>query len=159
MFHVQPQKADIGGHGELLLTWLIGLGLLLGLIWVLVRAAGNWLAMARARAAAGARGPIRVLAQTSLGGSHGLHVVAVGGKTLLLATGEQGVSLIADVDGAAVEDALDDLRQRGRRSFHELLQAALRRRAPGPSAASPESGTEPDVAQAGSASGDGRGDR
>ena len=155
MIDGQTDKADIGGYGELALTWLVALGLLFVLTWLLVRVAGSWLTAARARAAASARGPIRVLARTSLGGAHGLHVVEVGGKTLLLATGERGVRLLTEVDGAVVEDALDDLRRTGRRSFHELFQAALRRRwSPEASPeASPDDAGEPEL---GAAERDGR---
>lgn len=135
MIDAQPGKVDTGGYGELLLTWVVALGLLLALTWLIARFAGSWLAHARARSAASSRAPIRVLAQTALGGGqHELYVVEVGGKTLLLATAERGVSLLTEVDGAVVLSALDRAQQDGRRSFSELFQAALQRRgrAPGP---------------------------
>lgn len=128
MIDGHPDKADVGGHGELLLTWLIALGLLLGLTWLLARVAGKWLAAARARAAVRARGPIRILARAPLSPAHRLHVVEVGGKTLLLASFDGGVSLLAEVDGAAVARALEESRYPDRRSFQELLRAAIARR-------------------------------
>jgi flagellar protein FliO/FliZ len=72
---------------------LLSLGCVLGLIWYANRRLSGS-AVGRARRTA----PMTVVARQALGGKNGLAVVDVAGRRLLLGTGEQGVTLLTELE-------------------------------------------------------------
>lgn len=72
-------------------------------------------------------GPIQRLHHVSLDPRNTLHLVQIGDKALLLASGERGVVLLTEMDADAVARAseLESTDPNGSRSFRELLAAAM----------------------------------
>jgi flagellar biogenesis protein FliO len=107
-------------EGDLLITSLIVLVGVCVAAFVVVRLVGRWLTTARSRGGA----VMAVVARLPLEPRRSLYVVEVAGKTLLVGTSEMGLSLLSELDGAAVQ-----ARAVARPSFGELVRAAwLRRR-------------------------------
>ncbi|KGM08357.1 flagellar biosynthetic protein FliO [Cellulomonas bogoriensis] len=72
---------------------LLSLGCVLGLLWLIARRVQGTSAARRRRAEA-----MTVVGRQSLGGKAGLALVEVGGRRLLLGVGEQGVSLLTEME-------------------------------------------------------------
>ena len=107
-------------YGDLLITSLIVLVGVCVAAFVVVRLVGRWLAAARSQGGA----VMAVVARLPLEPRRSLYVVEVAGKTLLVGTSEMGLSLLSELDGAAVQ-----ARAVARPSFGELVRSAwLRRR-------------------------------
>jgi flagellar biogenesis protein FliO len=87
--------------------------------FVVVRLVGRWLATARSRGGE----VMAVVARLPLEPRRSLYVVEVAGKTLLVGTSEMGLSLLSELDGAAVQ-----ARAVARPSFGELVRSAWQRR-------------------------------
>lgn len=118
-----------GGYGGLLVASLLTL-LLIGVIaWIALRFGLKWLNGARTRATASSEdGVIRLLARASIDAQCGLYVISAGGKTLLLATGTQGVQLLTELDDEVVAHELEMYKRTARRPFRDYLRAAFARR-------------------------------
>lgn len=106
-------------YGDLLITSLAVLAGVCVAAFVVVRLAGRWLATAKSHG-----GDIMaVVARLPLEPRRSLYVVEVAGKTLLVGTSEMGLSLLSELDGAAVQ-----ARAVARPSFGELVRSAWQRR-------------------------------
>ncbi len=126
MLSNEPERVISSGYGDALLTSLLALVLVCAVAWILLRFGLRWLKVTRGHANLRAMdGPIRMLAHAPLDAQHGLHVVGIGDKTLLLATGVQGVVLLAELDGDAVARELELRSGLRPRPFYTFFQAAL----------------------------------
>ena len=156
MSETGPDEAAISGHGDVLLTSLLILLLVLVLGWLLLRFGVAWLRGIRSRALLARDSPIRLLGRASLDAHHGLHVIAAGDKTLLVASSAHGVSVLAELDGEAVARDLERARS-VRRPFQDWLRAALERPrqvpAETPKTRRGPAGTEAELVEAGCESG------
>ncbi|MCG8423326.1 MAG: flagellar biosynthetic protein FliO [Proteobacteria bacterium] len=124
MIETAPTNGLPGGYGEFLLTSLLVLALVCILAWAAVRFGTNRL---RTMARAGQFGPIRIVARAPLEFGHTLYVAEVAGKVVLLATGESGVNLLAELDSHAVDSALAGAAESPARGFAALVCGALGR--------------------------------
>lgn len=106
-------------YGDLLVTSLIVLGAVCVAAFLVVRLVGRFLTTARSRGA----DVMTVVARLPLEPRRSLYVVDVAGKTLLVGTSEMGLSLVSELDGAAVH-----ARAAARPSFGELVGSAWQRR-------------------------------
>jgi|GEM_PF-3037520 len=106
-------------YGDLLITSLVVLAGVCVAAFVVVRLVGRWLATPRSRGG----DVMAVVARLSLEPRRSLYVVDVAGKTLLVGTSEMGLSLLSELDGAAVQ-----ARAIERPSFGELVRSAWQRR-------------------------------
>lgn len=92
-----------GGYGEFLLMSLLVLVVVCLLAWLVLRFGLRRLyPMARP----GNEGPVKVIARVALEARQTLYIVEVGGKTMLLGTGDRPVSLISELDSDAVAAAV-----------------------------------------------------
>ena len=115
-------------YGDLLVTSLLVLGAVCVAAFIAVRVFGRLIATGRTRGAH----IMDVIARVPLEPRRSLYVVEVAGKTLLVGTSEMGLSVLTELDGAAVK-----ARTVPHQSFGELVRAAwTKRRSPRPS--SPE---------------------
>ena len=113
-----PRPEDVpGGYGEFLLTSLLVLVIVCVLAWVVLKFG---LRKLYPGARAGASGPIRVVARLPLEPRQTLHVVEVGGKTLLIGSGDRPASLITELDAEAVAAAVAAAPQP--KSFADVLR-------------------------------------
>src|SRR5579872_5880667 len=110
------------GYGDMLVTSLVVLGVVCVAAVVLVRFAARFMTTGRAR---GAR-VLDVVARMPLEPRRSLYVVEVAGKTLLVGTSEMGLSVLSELDGAAVR-ASDVARP----TFVDMVKAAWARRKKG----------------------------
>lgn len=92
------------GYGLYLLQTLVALGVVCLLAWVVLRFGLRRLYGVGRRD----RPLMRVVDHLSLEPRRSLYLVEVEGKRLLLGTGEQGMSLLTEVDPAPVEPAEED---------------------------------------------------
>lgn len=106
-------------YGDLLITSLVVLAGVCVAAFVGVRLVGRWLATARSHGG----DVMAVVARLPLEPRRSLYVVEVAGKTLLVGTSEMGLSLLSELDGAAVQ-----ARAIARPSFGELVRTAWQRR-------------------------------
>ena len=106
-------------YGDLLITSLVVLVGVSVAAFVVVRLVGRWLATPRSRGA----DVMAVVARLPLEPRRSLYVVDVAGKTLLVGTSEMGLSLLSELDGAAVQ-----ARTLERPGFGELVRSAWQRR-------------------------------
>ncbi len=88
----------VPGSGLLIVKLALSLGLVVGLILVLQKAARKW---GHALGAAGGPEAIRLLSQRSVGPRLSLAVVEVRGRTLLVGISPQGIHAVADLDASA----------------------------------------------------------
>jgi flagellar biogenesis protein FliO len=110
-----------GGYGEFLLTSLLVLVAVCVLAWLAVRFGLRRLGTARADF-----GPVRVVGRVGLEPRRTVYVIEAAGRHLLVATSEAAVSVLAELDGQAVEAALGA--QPRPRSFADALRLAMGRR-------------------------------
>ncbi len=91
----------VPGSGLLILKLALSLGLVVGLILMLQKAARKW-----GRALGAGSGPeaIRLLTQRSVGPRLSLAVIEVRGRTLLVGISPQGIQKVADLDAPATPD-------------------------------------------------------
>jgi len=106
-------------YGDLLITSLVVLAGVCVAAFVVVRLVGRWLATTRSRGG----DVMAVVARLPLEPRRSLYVVEVAGRTLLVGTSEMGLSLLSELDGAAVQ-----ARAVERPSFGELVRTAWQRR-------------------------------
>jgi flagellar biogenesis protein FliO len=106
-------------YGDLLITSLVVLAGVSVAAFVVVRLVGRWLATPRS----GGGDVMAVVARLPLEPRRSLYVVDVAGKTLLVGTSEMGLSLLSELDGAAVRS-----RAVVQPSFGALVRAAWQRR-------------------------------
>jgi flagellar protein FliO/FliZ len=107
-------------YGDTLVTSLVVLVVVCVAALVLVRLAGRALATGRAR---GMR-VLDIVARMPLEPRRSLYVVEVAGKTLLVGTSEMGLSVLTELDAAAVHaHALP------KRTFGDMVKAVWTRRA------------------------------
>ncbi len=92
-----------GGYGEFLLTSLLVLIIVCVLAWVVLRFG---LRRLYPTARLGGAGPIKVIARVPLEARQTLYIVEVGGKTILLASGDRPLNLITELDSDAVAEAV-----------------------------------------------------
>ena len=71
-----------------------------------------------------------MIARLPLEPRRSLYVVAVAGKTLLVGTSEMGLTVLSELDGAAVQARATPVR-----GFADLVRDAMARRRTGPDAA------------------------
>jgi flagellar protein FliO/FliZ len=116
---MQPGQAApaAGGYGELALTALLLVVAVCVVVLVLARYAGRWLA---ARGG-GDEGLVRVRARVPLEPRRALYVIEVGGRTLLVGSSEGGISVLSEVEAAALPRSEP-------RGFAALVAQALARR-------------------------------
>lgn len=76
---------------ELVIRVVVSLALVLGLLWLVARASQR-------RFGGAARSMVRVIARQSLARNSALAVVEVGERVLVVGVGEQGVSLLTELD-------------------------------------------------------------
>jgi flagellar biogenesis protein FliO len=88
----------VPGTGLLLVKLALSLGLVVGLILVLQKAARKW---GHALGAGGGPEAIRLLSQRSVGPRLSLAVVEVRGRTLLVGISPQGIHAVADLDASS----------------------------------------------------------
>jgi flagellar biosynthetic protein FliO len=93
---VQAQVATGSGYGELVLTSLLVLVIVCAVAWLAVRLLGRWMEGRRVG------GGVAVVARVPLEPRRALYVVEAAGRTLLLGSSEMGVTLITELDGAAL---------------------------------------------------------
>ena len=116
-------------YGDLLVTSLIVLGVVCVAAFVAVRVFGRLLSTGRARGAH----LMNVVSRVPLEPRRSLYVVEVAGKTLLVGTSEMGLSVLSELDGAAVE-----ARKVVQPSFSDMVRNAwLRRKGGKPADAKP----------------------
>ncbi len=106
-------------YGDLLATSLLVLVVVCVAAFVIVRIAGRWLGGGRTRGAH----LLDVVARVPLEPRRSLYVVEVAGKTLLVGTSEMGLSVLSELDGAAVR-----ARVVPRQTFADLVRTAWTRR-------------------------------
>jgi len=123
-----------GGYGELLLTSLLVLVAVCVLAWGVIKFGLRRL-YPSARAGAGG-GPIKVLARLPLEPRQTLYIVEVGGKTLLVGSGDRPVNVIAELDADAVTEAVAAAPRP--RSFADVLRRVTGREPPQEPADGPE---------------------
>lgn len=115
-----PGNGAVGAsYGELLTTSLIVLVGVCVVGFVIVRVAARVMLAGRSRGGE----LLGVVARLALEPRRSLYVVEVAGKTLLVGTSEMGLSVLSELDGAAVQ-----ARTAARPSFGELVRAAWTRR-------------------------------
>jgi flagellar protein FliO/FliZ len=119
------QTAVGSGYGEMIVGSLLVLGLVCIGAWLVVRFGARrlWAPVGRGR------GVLDVVARVPLEPRRSLYVVEVGGKTLLVGTSEMGLSVLSELDAAAVR--ADLARPAAVRSFADALRSVLRRGGPG----------------------------
>lgn len=103
----------VPGSGLLMVKLALSLGLVVGLILVLQKAARKW---GHALGASGGPEAIRLLSQRSVGARLSLAVVEVRGRTLLVGISPQGIHAVADLDApspAGVGPRAQDQTERG----------------------------------------------
>lgn len=88
----------VPGSGLLVVKLALSLGLVVGLILLLQKAARKW---GRALGAGGGSEVIRLLSQRSVGPRLSLAVVEVRGRTLLVGISPQGIQAVADLDATS----------------------------------------------------------
>jgi len=108
-----------GSYGDLLVTSLVVLGVVCVVAFVAVRVFGRWLATGRTRGAH----LLDVVARVPLEPRRSLYVVEVAGKTLLVGTSENGLSVLSELDAGEVKARTVPVQ-----SFGELVRAAWARR-------------------------------
>jgi flagellar biogenesis protein FliO len=91
----------VPGSGLLIMKLALSLGLVVGLILVLQKAARKW---GHALGAGGGPEAIRMLSQRSVGPRLSLAVVEVRGRTLLVGISPQGIHAVADLDVSSPPD-------------------------------------------------------
>ena len=106
-------------YGDLLVTSLIVLGVVCVAAFVAVRLFGRLLSTGRARGAH----LMNVVSRVPLEPRRSLYVVEVAGKTLLVGTSEMGLSVLTELDAAAVA-----ARRVEQPSFGEMVRGAWLRR-------------------------------
>jgi flagellar biogenesis protein FliO len=106
-------------YGDLLVTSLIVLGVVCVAAFVAVRVFGRLLSAGRTRGAH----LMNVVSRVPLEPRRSLYVVEVAGKTLLVGTSEMGLSVLTELDGAAVE-----ARKIVQPSFSDMVRNAWQRR-------------------------------
>jgi flagellar biosynthetic protein FliO len=114
-----------GGYGEFLLTSLLVLVAVCVLAWVVLKFG---LRRLYPGAKTGGAGPIKVVARLPLEPRQTLYIVEVGGKTMLLGSGDRPVSLLTELDAEAVERAVAAAPQP--RSFADVLRRITGREPP-----------------------------
>jgi flagellar protein FliO/FliZ len=92
----------VPGSGLLIVKLALSLGLVVGLILVLQKAARKW---GHALGAGGGSEAIRLLSQRSVGPRLSLAVVEVRGRTLLVGISPQGIQAVADLDVSSSREA------------------------------------------------------
>jgi flagellar biosynthetic protein FliO len=108
------ESVETPAYGWFLLETLVVLAVVCVLAWLVLR---FWVR----RAYAGqSRGPIRVLARAPLEPRRTLYVIEVGGKCLLIGSGEGPLANLGEVDGAKVRVAL--AAEQARPSFLTVLR-------------------------------------
>jgi flagellar protein FliO/FliZ len=110
---------------------LLSLACVLGLIWFAHRRLAGTAAVRRQRAAT-----MTVVGRQTLGGKNGLALVDVAGRRLLLGVGEQGVTLLTELEVPA-----EELAERRRAERVEIDPAELAALVDGPEAG-PHAGTD-----------------
>ncbi len=124
---MQAEAATGSGYGELVLTSLLVLVIVCAMAWAAVRVLGRWMEGRRVG------GGVAVVARVPLEPRRALYVIEAGGRTLLLGSSEMGVTLIAELDGAAMaaaEAAQPRPRPFGAAVGDALARALVRRRVP-----------------------------
>src|SRR5689334_10678145 len=111
--------ASAASYGDLLVTSLGVPGVVCVAAFVAVRLFGRLLATGRARGAH----LMTVVARTPLEPRRSLFVVDVAGKTLLVGTSEMGLSVLSELDPAAVKAAVPP-----RQTFADMVRSAIARR-------------------------------
>ena len=96
----------VPSSAALIVKLVLSLGLVVGLILVLQKAARKW---GHTLGAAGGPEAIRLLSQRSVGPRLSLAVVEVRGRTLLVGISPQGIHAVADLDTASVSGAAPPL--------------------------------------------------
>jgi flagellar biogenesis protein FliO len=99
----------VPGTGVLLVKLALSLGLVVGLILLLQKAARKW---GHAMGAGGGTEAIRLLSQRSVGPRLSLAVVEVRGRTLLVGISPQGIQAVADLDASSSPGAASRIRVR-----------------------------------------------
>lgn len=112
---------------------LLSLACVLGLIWFAHRRLAGTAAVRRQRAAT-----MTVVGRQTLGGKNGLALVDVAGRRLLLGVGEQGVTLLTELEVPA-----EELAERRRAERVEIDPAELAALVDGPEATLPSPRTPP----------------
>ncbi|MBP6631123.1 MAG: flagellar biosynthetic protein FliO [Kofleriaceae bacterium] len=118
-----PAGPEAGGYGELLLTSVIVLVVVAALAALVVILARRGLGGLGRRGGRG-EGLLEVVARVPLEPRRSLYVVEVAGKALLVGTSEMGLTVLTELDRAAVQ-AHTAARPVG---FAELVRQAARRR-------------------------------
>ncbi len=127
-----PVPEDVpGGYGEFLLTSMLVLVIVCVLAWVVLKFG---LRRMFPGTRVGGDGPIRVVARLPLEPRQTLYIVEVGGKTLLIGSGDRPVNLVTELDADAVAEAVaavpkptsfaDVLRRLARKDRAESEEAA-----------------------------------